>query len=152
MSARPEVVETPRVPRIGPYSQVMRVGSLLFIAGQPGIDPVTGAAAGETFEAQARQAIANLRSALEDAGSGLDRVVKTTCFVADATAFPKLNELYAEYFPTAPPVRSTPIVGLPRGLLFSIEAIALAGERRRPPNTRVRPSRARTRSGRRAAR
>lgn len=146
MAPRPQVIETPRVPRIGPYSQVMRVGSLLFTAGQPGIDPATGAVAGETFEAQARQAIANLRAALEDAGSGLERVVKTTCFVADAAAFAKLNELYAEYFPSAPPVRSTPIVSLPRGLLFSIEAIALVGDKRRPPNKRLRPSRARPRS------
>lgn len=143
MAPRPQVVETPRVPRIGPYSQVMRVGSLLFTAGQPGIDPATGAAAEETFEAQARQAIANLRAVLEDAGSSLERVVKTTCFVADAAAFPKLNELYAEYFPSAPPVRSTPIVGLPRGLLFSIEAIALVGVKHRPPSKRVQPTRGR---------
>ncbi len=146
MAPRPQVVETPRVPRIGPYSQVMRVGSLLFTAGQPGIDPRTGAAAGDTFEAQARQAIANLRAALEDAGSSLACVVKTTCFVADAAAFPKLNELYAEYFPSAPPVRSTPIVSLPRGLLFSIEAIAVVGDKRRSPNNRLQPSRTRPRS------
>jgi 2-iminobutanoate/2-iminopropanoate deaminase len=152
MAPRPQVVETPRVPRIGPYSQVMRVGSLLFTAGQPGIDPGTGAAAGETFEAQARQAIANLRAVLEDAGSGLERVVKTTCFVADATAFPKLNELYAEYFPSAPPVRSTPIVGLPRGLLFSIEAIALVGDTRRRPNKRLQSTRTRPRSRTKSAR
>lgn len=152
MAPRPHAVDTPRVPRIGPYSQVMRVGTLLFTAGQPGIAPGTGAAAGETFEVQARQAIANLRAVLEDAGSGLDRVVKTTCFVADATAFPKLNELYAEYFPSAPPVRSTPIVSLPRGLLFSIEAIAVVGDTRRPPNERLQPPRARKRSPANAAR
>ena len=145
MAPRARVVDTPRVPKIGPYSQVMRVGSLLFVAGQPGIDPRTGAAAGETFEAQARQAFANLRTALEDAGSSLDRVVKTTCFVGDGTAFPKLNELYAEYFPSAPPVRSTPIVGLPRGLLFSIDAIAVAGDRRRASGKRVPPARRRSR-------
>ena len=152
MAPIPQVVETPRVPRIGPYSQVMRVGSLLFTAGQAGIDPNTGAAAGETFETQARQAIANLRAALEDAGSSLDRVVKTTCFVADATAFPKLNELYAEYFPIAPPVRSTPIVSLPRGLLFSIEAIAVVGDKRRTLSKRLQPPRARRRTRPKAAR
>ncbi len=146
MADRPQVVETPRIPRIGPYSQAMRVGNLLFTAGQPGIDPRTGAVAGETFEAQARQAIENLRTVLEDAGSGLESVVKTTCFVADATAFGKLNELYAEYFPSDPPVRSTPIVSLPRGLLFSIEAVALAGDRRPAPTKPVQPSRARPRS------
>jgi 2-iminobutanoate/2-iminopropanoate deaminase len=152
MAPRPQAVETPRVPRIGPYSQAMRVGDLLFTAGQPGIDPGTGAAAGETFEAQARQAIANLRAVLEDAGSGLARVVKTTCFVADATAFSKLNELYAEYFPSAPPVRSTPIVSLPRGLLISIEAIAVVGDDRRPPGTRVPRAMARPRSRAKVAR
>jgi 2-iminobutanoate/2-iminopropanoate deaminase len=124
----------------------MRVGDLLFTAGQPGIDPTTGAAAGETFEAQARQAIANLRAVLEDAGSGHDRVVKTTCFVGDPTAFPTLNELYAEYFPKAPPVRSTPIVNLPRGLLFSIEAVAVTGDGSQSPNKRLQPTRARSRS------
>jgi 2-iminobutanoate/2-iminopropanoate deaminase len=130
----------------------MRVGDLLFTAGQTGMNPATNAPAGDTFEAQARQAIANLRAALEDAGSGLDRVVKTTCFVADPAAFATLNELYAEYFPSAPPVRSTPIVNLPRGLLFSIEAIAVAGDGRRPPSKRAprtRP-RARTKSSRRS--
>ena len=127
---RHRAIDTPRVPRIGPYSQVVQVGDLLFVAGQPGIDPATSAVAGETFEAQARQAFANLRAALEDAGSGLERVVKTTCFVADPAAFPALNALYAEHFPSAPPVRSTPIVQLPRGLLVSIEAIAVAGPAR----------------------
>lgn len=147
-----EVVETPRVPRIGPYSQVVRVGALLFTAGQPGIDPVTGAAAGETFEAQARQAFANLRAVLEDAGSGLERVVKTTCFMGDPGAFSKLNELYAEHFPVAPPVRSTPIVALPRGLLISIEAVAVVGDRRRSPKKRSQPTRARAVSRSKSAR
>ena len=125
MALPEEVVESARVPRIGPYSQAVRVENLVFTAGQPGIDPVTGAVAGPTFEAQARQAFANLRAVLEDAGSGLDRAVKVTCFVADAAAFGTLNALFAEFFPVAPPVRSTPVVALPRGLLFSIEAIAV---------------------------
>jgi 2-iminobutanoate/2-iminopropanoate deaminase len=121
-----EVVESQRVPRIGPYSQVVRVGDLVFTAGQPGIDPRTGKVAGDTFEAQARQAFANLRAVLEDAGSRLERVVKVSCFVADADAFGTLNSLFEEFFPTSPPVRSTPLVSLPRGLLFSIDAIAVA--------------------------
>lgn len=127
MAARKEVIESPRVPRLGPYSQVVRTGDLLFTAGQAGINPTTGAAAGDSFEAQARQAFANLQAVLEDAGSGLGSVVKTTCFVADAAYFAELNKLYAEFFPEAPPVRSTPIVALPRGLLISIEAVAAAG-------------------------
>lgn len=120
-----QVVESARVPRIGPYSQAVRVGNLLFTAGQPGLDPSTGQVAGPTFEAQARQAIHNLRAILEEAGSGLSKVVKVTCFVADPNGFATLNELFKEYFPDAPPVRSTPIVVLPKGLLFSIDAIAV---------------------------
>ena len=121
------VVESPRVPRRGPYSQAVRVGELVFVAGQAGLNPVTGVIAGATFELQARQAFDNLRAVLEDAGSGLERVVKTTCFLAVPEAFDQLNALYGEYFPVAPPVRSTPVVQLPRGLLFSIEAVATAG-------------------------
>lgn len=121
------VVESPRVPRRGPYSQAVRVGELVFVAGQAGLNPVTGVIAGATFELQGRQAFDNLRAVLEDAGSGLERVVKTTCFLAVPEAFDQLNALYGEYFPVAPPVRSTPVVQLPRGLLFSIEAVATAG-------------------------
>ena len=122
-----EVIQTDKAAApIGPYSQAIRANGLIFTSGQPGIDPSTGAVAGDTFEAQARQAFANLRAVLEDSGSRLERVVKVTCYVADASAFPTLNGLFAEFFPVAPPVRSTPIVALPRGLLFSIDAIAVA--------------------------
>jgi 2-iminobutanoate/2-iminopropanoate deaminase len=67
----------------------------------------------------------HLRAVLEDAGTGLHRAVKVTCFLADMDAFQKLNELFAEYFPESPPVRSAPVVALPRGLLFSVDAIAV---------------------------
>ena len=125
MALLEEVVESARVPRLGPYAQAVRVGDLVFTAGQPGIDPATGQV-GVTFEAQARQAFANLRAVLEDAGSRMERVVKVTCFLADAGAFGVLNALFEEYFPGSPPARSAPVVALPRGLLFSIEAIAVA--------------------------
>jgi 2-iminobutanoate/2-iminopropanoate deaminase len=125
MALPSEVIESPRVPRIGPYSQAVRVGDVVYTAGQPGMDPATGKVAGDSFEAQARQAFANLAAVLEDSGSSLARVVKVTCFVADPDAFSVLNTLFAEFFPIAPPVRSTPIVQLPRGLLFSIDAIAV---------------------------
>jgi len=120
------VVDSSRVPRLGPYSQAIRVGDLIYTAGQAGIDPATGKAAGDTFLVQARQAFTNLRTLLEDAGSDMAHVVKVTCFVADAEAFSTLNELFTEFFPTAPPVRSTPVVALPRGLKFSVDAIAVA--------------------------
>jgi 2-iminobutanoate/2-iminopropanoate deaminase len=123
--SRKQVIESGRVPPIGPYSQVLRVGDLVFTAGQPGIDPQTGAVVGNDFESQARQAFANLRSVLEDADSGMEHVVRVTCFVTDANAFSVLNQLFEEYFPAAPPVRSTPVVDLPRGLLFSIDAIGV---------------------------
>jgi 2-iminobutanoate/2-iminopropanoate deaminase len=127
MEASHIIVQSPRVPQRGPYSQAVRAGELIFVAGQAGIDPVTGKIAGTTFALQARQAFENLRALLEDAGSGLDRVVKTTCFLAVPEVFDELNALYTEYFPTASPARSTPVVQLPRGLLFSIEAVAVAG-------------------------
>jgi 2-iminobutanoate/2-iminopropanoate deaminase len=128
-----EVVPSARVPRVGPYAQAVRVGDLVFTAGQPGIDPRTGQVAGATFEAQARQAFANLRAVLEDAGSRLERAVKLTCYVADAGAFGTLNALFEEFFPGSPPARSTPVVTLPRGLLFSVDAIAVAESPAREP-------------------
>ena len=76
--------------------------------------------------AQARQAFSNLRTLLEDVGTGMDQVIKVTCFVTEPEAFGTLNELFVEFFPAAPPVRSTPVVALPRGLKFSIDAIAVA--------------------------
>lgn len=121
-----EVLTSERVPQRGPYSQAVRAGDLIFVAGQAGLDPATGTVAGATFEPQARQAFENLRAILEDVGSGLDRVVKTTCYLPGPEAFDTLNALYAEYFPSAPPVRAAPVVQLPRGLLFSIEAVAIA--------------------------
>ena len=124
MSAK-KVLNSPRVPRLGPYSQAVQVGELIYIAGQAGIDPTSGKVAGDTFGAQARQAFSNLRTLLEDVGSAMDQVVKVTCFVTEAEAFTTLNELFAEFFPKEPPVRSTPVVALPRGLKFSIDAIAI---------------------------
>lgn len=121
-------VESPAMPKVvGPYSPAVRAGELLFVAGQPGIDPATGSVPDGGFEAEARQAFVNLRAVVEAAGAGLERVVKTTVFLGSADDFATMNELFAEFFPTAPPVRSTPIVGLPRGLRISIDAVAYLG-------------------------
>ena len=123
----PEAITNPNMPKaLGPYSHAVRLGDVLFVAGQAGIDPATGAAP-DAFEAEARQAFQNLATVLDAAGSSLQHVAKTTVFLTDAANFPKMNELYAEFFPTNPPVRSTPIVQLPRGLLISIECIAAIG-------------------------
>ncbi len=125
----PQPILSPQMPKaLGPYSHAVRLGDLLFISGQAGIDPVTGAVS-EDFSAQARQAFQNLATVLEAAGSDLKHVAKTTIFLTNAAEFAKLNELYAEFFPTNPPARSVPIVQLPRGLLISIECIgAVSGD------------------------
>jgi 2-iminobutanoate/2-iminopropanoate deaminase len=122
---RPVVAEG-MPPSLGPYSQAVRVGDLLFVSGQGGLDPATGSVASGGFEAEARQAFANMARILEAAGSDLGKVAKLTVFMAHASDFPALNALFAEFFPDAPPARSCPIVELPRGLLISIEAIAAA--------------------------
>jgi 2-iminobutanoate/2-iminopropanoate deaminase len=113
-------------PALGPYSHAVRLGDLLFVSGQGGLDPATGTPSAGGFAGQARQAFTNLARVLEAAGSELGQVAKVTVFMADADDFPALNELFAEFFPSAPPTRSVPIVQLPRGLLISIEAIAAA--------------------------
>ena len=120
----PVVTGMPKL--LGPYSQVVRAGDFLFVAGQAGINPETEVVAGPDFESQARQAFLNLSTALQACGSNMDKVVQTTVFLTDASKFPELNELFSEFFSKTPPTRSTPIVQLPKGLLFSIECIALA--------------------------
>ncbi len=122
---RPEPVSGAGMPpALGPYSHVVRLGDVLYVSGQAGIDPRTGAMPVEDFESEARQAFANLRTVLEAAGSGLDRVAKVTVFLADAALFAHMNAVFGEFFATNPPARSTPIVALPRGLRISVEAIA----------------------------
>ncbi len=92
------VVKSSRIPSLGPYSQAIRVGDLIYVAGQVGIDAASGTVAGDSFLAQARQAFTNLRMLLEDADSGMDHVVNVTCFVSDVEAFASLNELFTEFF------------------------------------------------------
>jgi len=113
---------------IGPYSQGIDTGDLLFISGQPGIDPSTGAVA-DGIESQTEQALRNVGAILQAAGLGWGNVVKTTLWLTDAMHFAKVNEIYARHVVDPAPARSAPIVAaLPRGLLISIEAIA-----KRPP-------------------
>jgi 2-iminobutanoate/2-iminopropanoate deaminase len=120
------VVSDEMPPALGPYSQAVRVGDLLFVSGQGGLDPATGTVASGGFAGEARRAFANVARVLEASGSDLGHVAKLTVFMANADDFPVLNELFAEHFPTSPPARSCPVVQLPRGLLISIEAIAAA--------------------------
>jgi 2-iminobutanoate/2-iminopropanoate deaminase len=123
------IVGTTNAPAaVGPYSQAVRIGDLVYTAGQIGIDPATGRIEGHTVEEQAHQVLRNLRAVLEAAGSGLDRVVKTTVFLADIKDFKAMNAVYATYFPSEPPARSAvQAAALPLGALVEIEAIALAG-------------------------
>jgi 2-iminobutanoate/2-iminopropanoate deaminase len=118
-----EIIEVPGIPAIGPYSQAVRVGGLLFVSGQPGIDPVTGQS-GATFSEQARQAFSNLGVVLHAGGSSFAQVVNTTVLIADVSEFAVVNELFAEHFGGAPPARMTMTVPLPKGLLFSIGCVA----------------------------
>jgi len=121
-------VESLGMPKLlGPYSHAVRAGDLLFVAGQPGLDPVIGSVPGGGFEAEARQAFTNLRTVVEAAGASLERVVKTTVFLASTEDIPAVNQLFAEFFPASPPARATPIVGLPRGLPISVEAVVYLG-------------------------
>ena len=120
-----KVIHTDKAPAaVGPYSQAMVSGGMVYTAGQIPLDPVTGAIVGETVEAQAEQAIANLSAILEAAGSSFEGVVKTTCFLADMGDFAAFNAVYAKYF-TGKPARSCVAVKtLPKNVLCEIEAIA----------------------------
>jgi 2-iminobutanoate/2-iminopropanoate deaminase len=119
-------VTTDRAPAaLGPYSQAVVAGDFVFCSGTAGIDPVTGDVA-DGIEAQTEQALRNLAAILDEAGSSLQDVVKTTIFYANVEDFPVLNAVYARHMPEPPPARSAPAnVRLPRGLLVSIEAIAV---------------------------
>jgi 2-iminobutanoate/2-iminopropanoate deaminase len=110
---------------LGPYSQAIVAGGLVFCSGMAGIDPATGTIA-DGIEAQTEQALLNLAAVLRAAGSSMDDVVKTTIFYANVDDFGRLNEVYAGHMPYPPPARSAPAnVRLPRGLLVSIDAIAV---------------------------
>lgn len=121
-----EIIATERAPAaVGPYSQGVRVGNLVFTAGQIGIDPVLGQLR-TGIAAQTRQALTNLQAVLEAAGSSLNQAVKTTIFLQDMADFATVNQIYGSAFTAAPPARSTvQVAALPLGALVEIEAIAL---------------------------
>jgi 2-iminobutanoate/2-iminopropanoate deaminase len=109
-----------------PYNQAIKAGGLVFCAGQVAIDPEGGALVGDDVAAQTHRALRNLQAVLEGAGSGLDQVLKTTVFMTDLGEFGAMNEVYAEYFTSDPPARSTvQVAGLPAGARVEIEAVAL---------------------------
>src|ERR671936_1624904 len=109
-----------------PYSQAIRAGELIFVAGQVGMRPGEAQPVGPTVEEQTEQTFANLRAILEAAGSGLDRLVKTTVYLTSLDNFQAMNEVYRRHAGDAPAARATVEVGLPAGCLVEIEAVALA--------------------------
>ena len=123
-----KTIHTEKAPAaIGPYSQAIACGSLLFTSGQIPIDPKTGDIAGADITAQAEQVMQNLAAVLAEAGASFESAVKTTCFLADMADFAAFNEVYAKYF-TGKPARSCVAVkALPKNVLVEVEVIAEIG-------------------------
>lgn len=119
-------IHTPQAPAaIGPYSQAIRAGDLLFVSGQIPLDPATGAFPGEDIATQTRQSLRNLQAILEAAGYSCADVVKTTVLLADMADFAAMNQVYAEFFPENPPARAAfAVKTLPKNARVEIEAIA----------------------------
>ncbi len=120
------VITTPDAPAAaGPYSQAIRVGRLVFTAGQLGLDPTTGEFAADDVAGQAERALANLAAILGAAGSGLDQLVKVTVYLAEIGDWPAVNEVYARVVPEPVPARSAfAVKDLPKGARVEIEAVA----------------------------
>lgn len=119
------VLQTEKAPgAIGPYSQGYEVNGILYLSGQIPVDPVTGTVP-ESITAQAEQSCKNVAAILESAGSSLDKVFKTTCFLADMGDFAAFNEVYARYFTSKPARSCVAVKALPKGVLCEIEAIAI---------------------------
>lgn len=113
---------------IGPYSQAVEVNGMIYTSGTIPLDPETMDVVGGSIEEQTERVMQSLKALLEDAGSGLERVVKTTCFLDDLSNFAAFNEIYARYFGDTKPARSTvEVAGLPKAVKVEVEAIAIAG-------------------------
>ena len=109
---------------IGPYSQGMVIGNFVFSSGQIPVDPATGEVAGPTIDEQAEQSCKNVKAVLEEGGSSLEKVIKTTCFLADMGDFAAFNAVYAKYFVNTPARSCVAVKALPKGVLCEVEAIA----------------------------
>jgi 2-iminobutanoate/2-iminopropanoate deaminase len=122
-----EIIQTEHAPQaIGPYSQAVKANGLVFASGQIPIDPQTGEFVAGGIQEQTEQVFKNLSAVLKAAGSSLDRIVKTTVFLADMGEFGAMNEVYGRFFPDNPPARATvEAARLPRDARVEIEAIAL---------------------------
>ena len=121
-----QVISTPKAPAaIGPYSQAIRVGNLVYTSGQIPINPATGSFVEGGIKEQTRQSLTNVKAILEEAGTSMANVVKTTVFLADMNDFAEVNSIYAEFFSEPYPARSAVAVKtLPKGALIDIEVVA----------------------------
>jgi 2-iminobutanoate/2-iminopropanoate deaminase len=122
-----KVIQTDKAPKaIGPYSQAIQAGNLLFLSGQIPLDPKTGELTGRNIRQQTQQVLENIQGLLESQGLGMKDVVKVTIFLKDIGNFNQMNEVYATYFSSSPPARSTvEVAKLPRNAEIEIETIAL---------------------------
>ena len=111
---------------VGPYSQAIKTGDLIFVAGEKGIDPGTGAIVSDGIAAETRQTLDNIQAILEAAGATMDHVVRTVVYMTDISEFAEMNAVYAGYFPNDPPGRScVQVVALPAGAHVEIEVTAV---------------------------
>ena len=118
-------IHTEKAPAaVGPYSQAIVSKGMVYTSGQIAIDPVTNTVAGPTIEEQTEQIMRNLGAVLETAGSGFDKAVKTTCFLADMNDFAAFNEIYGKYFTSLPARSCVAVKTLPKGVLAEVEVIA----------------------------
>ena len=120
-----KIIHTDAAPAaVGPYSQAMVTGGMVYTSGQIALDPATGALVGTDVTAQTHQVMRNLAAVLAAAGTGLDRVVKTTCFLTDIADFAAFNAVYAEYFPNKPARSCIGVKELPKGAICEVECVA----------------------------
>jgi 2-iminobutanoate/2-iminopropanoate deaminase len=121
-----QVIHTEKAPKaIGPYSQAIRWGHLLFLSGQLGIDPASGNLVNGGFEAEARQVLANIQAILESQKSGMEKILKTTVFLTNMEDFAVLNGIYGTFIPEPYPARTTiQVAALPKGARIEMEVIA----------------------------
>lgn len=126
-AAQNRVISTPNAPAaIGPYSQAIMAGNTLYLAGQIAIDPATNQVRSGTIEEETKLVLDNLKAVLEAAGMTMANIVSTTVFMADLNEFPRMNAVYATYFPQNPPARATvQVARLPRDVKVEIAAIAV---------------------------
>ena len=124
---RKKVIQTDKAPKaIGPYSQAIQAGNMIFLSGQIPIDPKTGELTGGDIRQQTQQVLENIKGLLESQRLGMEDVIKVTIFLKDMGNFNQVNEVYAAYFSSSPPARSTvEVAKLPRNVEIEIEAIAL---------------------------